>query len=416
MNKTWVKAFTMESVKLCKMYKNIAQNKVRVKSQIEERKYDNNKIAFIICVNNSLYYNECVWYINHLHIPSGYRIDIICIMEAESMAQGYNVAMKDSDARYKVYLHQDVFIYNKYFIDDMLGVFRIDDQIGIIGVIGGINLPQNAVIWNAWNIGRTYGCNFADAFLVNGYQEEERKWIEVEAVDGMIMATQYDIEWREDLMMGWDFYDISQSLEFRRRGYKIAVPFQEEPWCMHDCGPSKLIHYDEIRKNIIKEYNDYFSEDFQIENDVELFYLQERIFHIMEKCMEQKKYEEALEISKGISRQNICDRDLQYALNVLDIYYAEEKRESGVKSFFADIYTWDEIKNRYDEIKFAVRHAENGTNEEVVKKLILKIKNKEISRQAVQIICECSAVNEDCAVERLLGESYDANIAISQLD
>ena len=25
------------------------------------------KIAFIVCVNNELYYEECLWYINHLH-------------------------------------------------------------------------------------------------------------------------------------------------------------------------------------------------------------------------------------------------------------------------------------------------------------------------------------------------------------
>lgn len=403
-----------ESVKLCEKYKKIIQNQVDLKMKPEVREYGKNKIAFIICANNRLYYDECTWYINHLHIPSGYEIDIICITEAESMAQGYNAAMKDSDAKYKVYLHQDVFIYNKYFIDNLLEIFHADEQIGMIGVIGGIHLPQNADIWDAWNIGRTYVCNYAKAFhvTIENYQKKGCKWLEVEAVDGMLMATQYDIEWREDLMLGWDFYDISQSLEFRRRGYKIAVPFQEEPWCMHDCGPSKLMHYDEIRKNILKEYNDYFSEDFQIKNNVGIYHIQDKIFQMIEKCMEQRRYEEALDISTGISRENICNGDLQYALNILDIYRAEKEQGNGAKSFFADIYTWDEIKNKYDEIKFAVRHAENGTNTEVVESLILKVKGKEISRQAVQIICECSTVNEDWAKERLLGEGYDEDIAI----
>lgn len=37
------------------------------------------KIAFIICTNNNLYYEECVRYINELIIPTGYLIDIIAI-------------------------------------------------------------------------------------------------------------------------------------------------------------------------------------------------------------------------------------------------------------------------------------------------------------------------------------------------
>ena len=77
------------------------------------------KIAFILCVNNELYYEECLWYINHLHVPEGYETDLIRITEAEGIAQAYNAAMVSSDARYKVYLHQDVFIYHREFIEDI---------------------------------------------------------------------------------------------------------------------------------------------------------------------------------------------------------------------------------------------------------------------------------------------------------
>ena len=78
---------------------------------------DDKKVAFVICVNNELYFEECLWYINQLHIPDGYKKDVIRIAGAESMAQAYNAAMASSDARYKVYLHQDVFIYEREFID-----------------------------------------------------------------------------------------------------------------------------------------------------------------------------------------------------------------------------------------------------------------------------------------------------------
>ena len=51
---------------------------------------DNKRIAFIICVNDEEEYAECQYYLNRLHIPEGYEMDIISIREAPSMAAGYN--------------------------------------------------------------------------------------------------------------------------------------------------------------------------------------------------------------------------------------------------------------------------------------------------------------------------------------
>lgn len=87
---------------------------------------------------------------------------------------------------------------------------------------------------------------------------------------------------------------------------------------------------------------------------------------------------------------------------MLEIYLAEKKRDCETQSFFADVATWDEIRDKYDEIKFIVRHAENGTNEEAVETLRLKIEKKEISPQAIKIIAIHSAVDRNCAINRLL--------------
>lgn len=66
--------------------------------------------------------------------------------------------------------------------------------------------------------------------------------------------TQYDISWREDIFDGWDFYDVSQSFEFKRAGYDIAVPYQKVPWVLHDCGFLNLKNYYSARDKFIKEY------------------------------------------------------------------------------------------------------------------------------------------------------------------
>ena len=78
------------------------------------------KIAFIIAVNNEQYFEECCFYIHRLSVPAGYDIDIIAIREADSMCAAYNAGMNNSDAKYKVYMHQDVMIRNVQFIENII--------------------------------------------------------------------------------------------------------------------------------------------------------------------------------------------------------------------------------------------------------------------------------------------------------
>ena len=49
---------------------------------------------------------------------------------------------------------------------------------------------------------------------------------------------------KEDVLDGWDFYDISQSLEMKKHGYKVVVPFQKNAWCYKDCGCHDVEKYE----------------------------------------------------------------------------------------------------------------------------------------------------------------------------
>lgn len=361
------------------------------------------KIAFIICANNDLFYDECVWYINRLNVPEGYETDIICIAGAESMTAAYNAAMESSDARYKVYLHQDVFIYHQDFIGDILKVFQADKQIGLLGVIGGVNLPQNAVIWNAWNRGSTLACNNKNAFPLIYIQDTP--YAEAEAIDGMLMATQYDVPWREDLELGWDFYDVSQSLEFRRKGYKVVIPFQNTPWCMHDCGYSKLTHYDEARKKVLTEYRDFFRTAFQPVYDAEQQMLEEQIFLQLKNSIEKGLWEQALSIKQMIGERNIKSNNLQYALNMTEIYEEEHARSAGQKSFFAGLHVWEEIKNRYDIVKFITRYMENDGNPKAVEELLAMISDGEMTKEAVWSVARHSITDWEKVCRKIYGHN-----------
>ncbi|MGN0277778.1 MAG: glycosyltransferase family protein [Lachnospiraceae bacterium] len=210
------------------------------------------EICFIICTNNKMYADECIYYINHLYIPDGYTIDILTVEDAKSMTAGYNEAMNYSTAKYKVYLHQDTFIINTDFIQDILNIFRSNNQIGMIGVIGTPRLPENGIMWDAKRYGMIYEQHIYETVMLSNQCEKSLE--EVQAIDGLMMVTQYDIPWRSDLFAKWDFYDCSQSLEFIKKGYKIVIPKMQRPWCVHDCGFLNLSDYETEREKFVQEY------------------------------------------------------------------------------------------------------------------------------------------------------------------
>jgi len=215
-----------------------------------------NKICFITCVNDERVYRESVFYINHLDIPAGFEVQMIQSKNASSMTQGYNSAMNSSDAKYKVYFHQDVFIINKNFIHDVIRVFKSNRNIGMMGVAGSKDMPASGIWWESRSLyGAVYGSQ-TDRMELLQFEDVHEDYFPVQCVDGLILITQYDVPWREDLFTGWHFYDISQSMEFSRVGYKVAIPRQEQPWCIHDCGIVNVSNgYDHYRRIFLDEYS-----------------------------------------------------------------------------------------------------------------------------------------------------------------
>ena len=57
------------------------------------------KFAFIIAVNNEIYFEECTYYIKRLRVPEGFSVDILAIRDADSMCAAYNAAMQSKIGR-----------------------------------------------------------------------------------------------------------------------------------------------------------------------------------------------------------------------------------------------------------------------------------------------------------------------------
>lgn len=215
-----------------------------------------NKMCFITCLNDEILYDESVRYINSLHVPDDFEVEIIAIRDAKSLTEGYNRAMRMSDAKYKVYLHQDTLIINKSFINDVVSMFTKYPKLGMMGVIGAEKLSPRGTWWTSpERYGKVYESSREGGMMILETREISGDYQPVEAVDGLILMTQYDLNWRDDLFKGWHMYDISQCMEFIKEGYEIGIPKQESCWCAHDCGPLNLDGYEDQRTIFIQEYS-----------------------------------------------------------------------------------------------------------------------------------------------------------------
>lgn len=226
----------------------------------ENKIINDHKISFIICSNNELYLTEAMRYLSYLDVPDGYEADVQVISEAESMLLGMKEGREQSDAKYKVYMHQDVFIINPHFIQNVIDIFESDKNIGMIGMFGSEKMPKNAVMWDGPRIGNVWGINKVknpnrDMIFSNDVPAVK----DVVCVDGLMMITAYDdVPFRTDILSGWDFYDVSTSFEYKRAGYRVVVPVQPTAWCIHEDGMIlELWNYDEQRQVVLKEYKEF---------------------------------------------------------------------------------------------------------------------------------------------------------------
>jgi GT2 family glycosyltransferase len=168
------------------------------------------------------------------------------------MAEGYQQAMEASTARYKIYLHQDVYLVHRGVLADLLSLFRTYPRLGMVGVEGATRLPK-AVLYSVNNALYCYGRHWTyrrpggvSSLLgpanrrrlhFNRFRSFVGDYMPAVVVDGFFMATQYDLPWTSPLG-GFELYDKVRAAEFIRAGLEVGIARQQMTWVMH-WGPAE---------------------------------------------------------------------------------------------------------------------------------------------------------------------------------
>lgn len=191
------------------------------------------KWSIIIHRRSDEKYKQCVEALSKLEIPPGYEVEIITVEGGKNRAAAYREGMIQSDAAYKLYLDENVCLLKKDFLREVAALFEADESLGLLGLSGTRTMPLDGIGYTSTKrCGRLIFGSAQNEIIWS--EQPEGKAAEVLTVDGYVMITRYDLPWREDLFHGDSFFAEAQSIEFKRKGYKVAVTGQDISWAWYD--------------------------------------------------------------------------------------------------------------------------------------------------------------------------------------
>ena len=187
-------------------------------------------IAILVWKRNEEHYANCIEGLRSLQYPAGYEVQVYTLTDQDTFTKQCSSVLAESDAKYKIYLSDEMRITALTFVQDMLNIFA-DGTIGMIGFFGSTELPLSANIMDAPH---KYGSVFMPA---DGALEEMRFGegtadviADVRAILPSLFVTQYDVPW--DANYTGQYYAVqAQCREFVRHGYRVVVPIVETPFC-----------------------------------------------------------------------------------------------------------------------------------------------------------------------------------------
>jgi GT2 family glycosyltransferase len=208
---------------------------------------DSHAFAFITVVNNETQYATCLRYVDALQVPPGYSVEKIVVFGATSMAEGCQRGMEASTARYKVYLHQDLYLVYQGLLSELLHLFSTYPRLGLVGVEGATRLPH-AILYSVNNPFHCYGRHWTyrrpgglssvlgranrRRLHFNRFRSFVGDYLPAVVVDGFFMATQYDMPWTSPVG-GFELYDEVRAAEFIAAGLEVGIARQQMTWVLH---------------------------------------------------------------------------------------------------------------------------------------------------------------------------------------
>ncbi|MCR5559841.1 MAG: glycosyltransferase [Schwartzia sp.] len=190
---------------------------------------DEKLISIIVCETNEQLCKGLLNELQKLNIPEEMQVDVQIIRASRGdLAAAYNTGMKQSNAKYRLFIDESARNLDKDLINEVVNLLYLP-KVGMVGLFGS-EMPLDG---NFTNSKKRFGMYVqhepSDSSQGSVTLGENPLWTQnVHCVDGRFVAVSQDIEWDE--AVGDDFATAAFCTRYRKDGYRCIVPLQDKPW------------------------------------------------------------------------------------------------------------------------------------------------------------------------------------------
>ena len=216
---------------------------------------DERKIAVVVFNSDGVSYEKVKQIIEYCSLPENFHLDFIVTSNGKNRIEAYNKAISQSNAKYKFYIDEHISWLQENLFEKFIRLFSDNPKIGAMGCIGTTEIPLDGIAYQA-SIEKIYGsCFIGENKILTQGAKFDGAYKEVQCIFDGLIATQYDLQWREDLFTSYYncFEFPSQCIEFLRNGYKVAVISQDSP-LLWESNDNYLVMKSE-QQAFLKEYS-----------------------------------------------------------------------------------------------------------------------------------------------------------------
>ena len=190
------------------------------------------RFAFFVRKSDEARYSACLDSLQALRLPGGYEAELFTLMAKEPYAVQANKALTLSDAKYKIYLNDDMRLVHSDLLAELLQVFA-DESIGMVGFLGSQSLPVDAnVLGSDYKRGAVYVPTSRALSEMRFDEDFEEAVADVRFVLPSFFATQTDLPWDE--IYETQYYAVlAQCLAFEGAGRRIVASLAQDIWCAY---------------------------------------------------------------------------------------------------------------------------------------------------------------------------------------
>ncbi|RTY83273.1 hypothetical protein EKL99_06795 [Flavobacterium sp. ZB4P23] len=188
-------------------------------------------ISIIICCRTQIISNDLS---DNIKKTVGCEYELIVIDNSEntySIFEAYNLGIDKSTGDYLCFIHDDILIHTIGWGNTIEGVFKNDNQVGLIGVAGAkLKTKMPSPWWNCPEDQKViciiqHHADKKEEKMISGFDNDAL--VEVVVIDGIFMAMRKDEHVLFDTTLkGFHNYDLNISFEYKKRGYKVVVTNQ----------------------------------------------------------------------------------------------------------------------------------------------------------------------------------------------